>query len=78
MALHLQEVGMTLQEYFSGKKRGSKAGFAADLKITRTWLSLLISHRVVCSPELALEIERVTNGEVTRRDLRPDLFGEVK
>lgn len=68
---------MTLQEYFNDKKRGSKDALARELGITRTWMSQLINGRQVCSPELAVEIERLTAGAVTRKDLRPDLFGEV-
>jgi DNA-binding transcriptional regulator YdaS (Cro superfamily) len=68
---------MTLQEYFADKKRGAKDALAKDLGISRTWMSLIISGREVCSPELAVEIERLTEGAVTRKDLRPDLFGEV-
>lgn len=68
---------MTLQEYFADKKRGAKDALAKELNITRTWMSLIISGREMCSPELALEIEKLTNGAVTRKDLRPDLFGEV-
>ena len=68
---------MTLQEYFNDKKRGSKDALARELGITRTWMSQLINGRQVCSPELAVEIERLTSGAVTRKDLRPDLFGEV-
>jgi DNA-binding transcriptional regulator YdaS (Cro superfamily) len=68
---------MTLQEYFADKKRGAKDALAKDLGITRTWMSQLISGRHLCSPELAVEIERLTQGAVTRKELRPDLFGEV-
>ena len=68
---------MTLQEYFAGRKRGAKDGLAKELGITRTWMSQIISGRQVCSPELALNIERLTEGQVTRKDMRPDLFGEV-
>lgn len=69
---------MNLQDYFADKKRGAKDALAKDLGISRTWMSLIISGREVCSPELALEIERLTSGAVTRKDLRPDLFGEIK
>lgn len=68
---------MTLQEYFADKKRGAKDALARELGISRTWMSQVISGREVCSPELAVEIERLTGGMVTRKDLRPDLFGEV-
>jgi DNA-binding transcriptional regulator YdaS (Cro superfamily) len=69
---------MTWEQYFKNKPRGSKAMFAKNLGITRTWLSLVMSGRVQCSPELACKIERLTLREIKRRDLRPDLFGGVK
>jgi len=65
---------MDLQMYFEGKPRGSKANLARSLGITKTWMGLLISKRRIPSAELAMEIERQTVGEVTRQDLRPDLW----
>jgi DNA-binding transcriptional regulator YdaS (Cro superfamily) len=65
---------MTLQDYFNTDVRGSKAEMAEYLKITPTWLSLLISGRRKASPVLALAIEAATNGLVTRQVLRPDIF----
>lgn len=69
---------MDLKQYFSTRPYGSKAKMAKSLGISRTWLALIINGLRVPSPGLALEIERVTNGEVKRVDVRPDLFGEVK
>lgn len=69
---------MTLQQYFLDKPRGAKSELAKALGISRTWMALMISGQRVPSPELALEIERLTEGKVRRVDLRPDLFGEVK
>lgn len=68
---------MTLTEYFASRPRGSKAKLAEQLGISRTWLSQIISGRETCSPELAVEIHRLTDGQVAREDLRPDLFGRV-
>jgi DNA-binding transcriptional regulator YdaS (Cro superfamily) len=68
---------MTLAEFFTGKPRGAKAGLARDLGISKTWMSLLTSGRTVPSPELAHSIERHTNGQVKREDLRPDVFGRI-
>lgn len=65
---------MTLKEYFAGKPRGSKAQMAERLGISRTWLSLVISGRETCSAEMAAAIHKLTNGAVSREDLRPDLF----
>jgi DNA-binding transcriptional regulator YdaS (Cro superfamily) len=69
---------MTLREYFDSQPRGAKADLSKKLGITRTWMSQIISGRRVPSPELAREIEALTLGAVTRRDLRPDIFGEVR
>lgn len=65
---------MTLKEFFRGKKRGSKADMCVKLGITRTWMSQIVSGRKVPSVELAVAIESVTLGQVTRVDLRPDVF----
>jgi DNA-binding transcriptional regulator YdaS (Cro superfamily) len=68
---------MTLEEYFRDKPRGVKADLARELGISKTWMSLLTSGRSVPSPELSHLIERLTKGQVTRKDLRPDLFGRI-
>ncbi len=65
---------MTLKEYFAGRPRGAKAQMAEQLGISRTWLSLVISGRETCSAEMAAAIHKLTNGAVSREDLRPDLF----
>jgi DNA-binding transcriptional regulator YdaS (Cro superfamily) len=69
-----QEVDMTLTEYFADRPRGAKAQMAEQLGISRTWLSLVISGRETCSAEMAAAIHKLTNGAVSREDLRPDLF----
>lgn len=68
---------MTLEEYFRDKPRGAKVDLARGLGISKTWMSLLTSGRSVPSPELAHLIERLTRGQVTRKELRPDLFGRI-
>lgn len=69
---------MTLEEYFRDKRRGAKIDLARKCGVSKTWMSLLVSQREVPSAGLALMIERWTNGKVTRKSLRPDLFGEIK
>ena len=66
---------MTLKEFFDGQPYGSKAAMAKKLGISKTWMSLLISGRQQCSPELAKRFEEETKGAVTREVLRPDIFG---
>lgn len=69
---------MTLQEYFKDKPRGSQIALARKLGVSKTWMSLLVSGRESPSAGLALMIEKFTKGAVTRKSLRPDLFGEIK
>ena len=65
---------MTLQEYFSTEPLGARGEMAHYLGISLTWMSLLIHERRTPSAALAVEIEKATQGLVTRKDLRPDLF----
>lgn len=65
---------MKLHEYFATEPRGAKIEMARYLKITPEWMSKLIAETHLCSPVLAKRIEEATQGLVTRKDLRPDLF----
>ena len=65
---------MTLTEYFLTEPRGSKTEMAEYLRISPTWLSLIMKGQRKASPELSLRIEKATQGLVTREELRPDIF----
>lgn len=65
---------MTLKEYFKTEPMGAVNEMAEYLEITPTWLSLLIHGHKRPSPELAVKIEKATQGLVPRNILRPDLF----
>ena len=65
---------MTLSDYFKSDIRGAKAEMAEHLRITPTWLSLIISGKRQASPVLALALEDAPGGLVTRQELRPDIF----
>lgn len=69
---------MTLNDWFATQPRGAKAEMAEKLGVSRTWMGQVIHGRGTCSPELAVEIHRLTGGAVTREELRPDLFGAVR
>jgi DNA-binding transcriptional regulator YdaS (Cro superfamily) len=69
---------MTLQEYFSNKPRGAQLELAKRLGISKTWMTLIKNKRKIPSPELAVMIHQLTNGLVTREELRPDIFGVLK
>ncbi|NDB59067.1 transcriptional regulator [bacterium] len=68
---------MQLKDYFENKPHGSMVEFAKQLGITKTWLSLILNGRKQPSASLCAVIERLTNKKVKRKELRPDLFGEV-
>jgi len=70
----LFEETMKLQEYFSTEPLGARGEMAEYLGISLTWMSLLIHERRTASAALALKIEKATQGLVTRKELRPDLF----
>jgi DNA-binding transcriptional regulator YdaS (Cro superfamily) len=69
---------VTLEEFFATKPRGAKSEMAEAIGVSRTWMALLVAGSQVPSPELAVEIEKYTNGAVTRVELRPDIFGVLK
>ena len=66
---------MNLQQYFSEEPRGAKIEMARYLGISAEWMSKLISGKATPSASLSKAIEEATQGLVTRKDLRPDLFG---
>lgn len=65
---------MTLDKYFKDEPRGSKSEMAEYLGISNTWMALLIAGTRKPSAILARKIEKATQGMVTRKELRPDLF----
>ena len=69
---------MTLAEYFATEPRGSKVEMALYLGITPTYMSLLIHNKRRTSPEMAISIEMATQGLVTRKELRPDLYRVIR
>ena len=44
------------------------------LGISPTWLALIINQNRKVSPQLAKKIEKATQGLVTAKELRPDIF----
>ena len=65
---------MNLKQYFKDEPDGAKKEMAEHLGITPTWLGLLLRKARRPSPELAKKIEKATQGLVTKKELRPDLF----
>lgn len=65
---------MKLKKYFEEEPYGAKKEMADYLGISATWMSLLIRGHRQPSPYLAKKIEKATQGLVTAKELRPDLF----
>lgn len=51
--------------------------FAKDLGVSQGLVSQWILGKTLVSPKKCVYIERLTNGKVTRRDLRPNDFWEL-
>jgi DNA-binding transcriptional regulator YdaS (Cro superfamily) len=66
---------MNLKDFFTDQPHGSKAAMAKALGISKTWLSLIIAGKEMPSPALARAISEYTKRKVSRKILRPDIFG---
>lgn len=62
---------MNLKNYIQSE-RGAASRLAVDLGVSASYLSQLASGASPVSPERCTAIERITGGQVTRQDLRPD------
>lgn len=64
---------MKLHKYI---KTTTQAEFASRLNVTQGLISQWIVGKTRVTAERAIQIEKVTNGIVSRAELRPDLFGK--
>jgi DNA-binding transcriptional regulator YdaS (Cro superfamily) len=64
---------MDIQSYLD-KHSLTQDGFAEMIGVSQGAVWQWLNGRTKVSPKHFLEIERKTGGEVTREDLRPDLF----
>jgi len=62
---------------FIQTERGNGVALAEKLGIPLSYLSQMASGNRSVTPERASAIERATEGQVTRRDLRPDDWHEI-
>ncbi|MDF7675988.1 YdaS family helix-turn-helix protein [Neisseriaceae bacterium ESL0693] len=63
---------MNLYMYFKSKPRGERLVLAKKIGCNPTYLSHCSKGIRVPSPKLSVAIEKATEGEVTRYDLRKD------
>lgn len=64
---------MLLKTYVEELPRGGRKKLAIQLGVSSSYLSRLLSGDRSITAERALQIESVTQGSVTRYELRPDL-----
>lgn len=62
---------MNLAEYIKAERGNAKA-LSVALDVSMSYLSQMAAGSVPTNAERCVQIERATNGAVTRRDLRPD------
>jgi len=62
---------MTLAEYL---QKTTQAAFAESLGVSQGLVSQWLTGDTRVTAERAKQIETVTNGQITRTDLRPDIF----
>ncbi len=68
---------MDLKKYIDELERGEAKKLAKSIGVSSSFLSQMASGRSPISPARCVEIEQVTNGAVTRRDLRPDDWNRI-
>ena len=56
---------------------GSQTELARLCGVSQACISKLSSGKSRMSPDTAIRIERGLNGEVTRAEFRPDIFGDA-
>lgn len=67
---------MNLKDYIS-TSHGNAKDLAQKIGVSQSFLSQMIGGIRTISPENAVSIEQATNGEVTRKDLRPDDWDRI-
>lgn len=59
------------------KTRGTQRELASKLAITPVLINQWANQKRPVPPDRCVQIERATNGEVSRRDLRPDDWQDI-
>ena len=68
---------MNLKDYVSKSNRGHAKELAKSLGVSKSFLSQMVSGVAAISPERCVQIESLTNGIVTRKDLKPNNWEEI-
>lgn len=65
---------MELKSYLAGLERGGASRIAQELGVSLSFLSQMATGKSAISPARCVAIESITDGAVSRRDLRPHDF----
>ena len=68
---------MDLKTYISTGERGRATKLAEVLEVSPSYLSQMASGSAAISPERCVEIEKATDGLVSRKDLYPTKWHRV-
>jgi DNA-binding transcriptional regulator YdaS (Cro superfamily) len=71
----MNDISTRLKELVS--RSGSQKAFADALGISQQGVSYLLNDAKRVSAELAVAIDKHSNGEISKAELRPDLFGDA-
>lgn len=63
---------MNLKQFIEKLPKGGASILAEKIGVSPSFLSQMASGASSINPIYAVKIEQATNGEVTRKDLRPD------
>lgn len=68
---------MNFREFWLGMPKADRAAFAPRVDSTLGHLNNVAYGFRPAAPDLCVRVERESEGAVTRRDLRPDDWGEI-
>ena len=60
----------------AAEKAGTQAKLAEAIGLSQQGVSFLINEASSISAETAMAIDKFTQGEISKKMLRPDIFGE--
>jgi DNA-binding transcriptional regulator YdaS (Cro superfamily) len=65
---------MKLLEKYMRDHQLNQTQFADKVGVNQGLVSMWLNQKVQMAPKWALKVERVTEGELSRYDLRPDIY----
>ncbi|MCX8649961.1 helix-turn-helix domain-containing protein [Gilliamella sp. B2776] len=66
---------MKLSHYLNQLPKGGKSQFAKEIDVSKSFLCQMASGKANVPIRVAKKIEEHTHGQVTKAELRPDVWG---